>query len=809
MATEDVQHRLGVKRLVFGLACLAAVSTAVATAAAATGPRPPLGHLVAAIAVVTVAVLLVVPLGIGGRSVSIDLVDCALALTLALLPPAWSVLLIALARSAQQVAARRPALKSIANISTAVIPASAAALLVAGCGVSGWPAAPGQWPVLILAAPLYSILSGSLTGFVIACAMGDQPTLRIPRTAVIMASGHALLVFITLLEWRYARDLAVATPLLLAGSLYLSHRAAAHVDEDSALARLAEACEPAHNLDPTVALTELADRAVRLFGAKTVEIDLLGWPTDGGRLLFTRAAAGETTLRPRPNPTDSDEQWWLSAPLIMAGELLGELRLSEVTTRDARRADRQVMAAFQATVAGYIGHTRGRLTEAQAARQDPLTGLANRLGLTEAGSEMLASTAAQALDPHREPDLVGFLLLDLDHFKEVNDTLGHAAGDLLLVEVGRRLRSSCRTHDVVGRLGGDEFAVVLNGLRSPAEADRIAEAMLKRLTAPLLIDGLNVPVEGSIGVATSRDGDTLDELRRCSDIAMYAAKSSGRGAVAHYSPSLDTSSPERLELIAELQAGIVSQELAVHYQPKVELATGRIIGAEALVRWQHPTRGLLMPGVFVPAVERSALIIELTMAVLRAAIAEAQVWAATILPRGVEPSIAVNISRRCLIHREFPQEVALLLATAGVRSDSLILEVTEATELAELDVVEDVLSELRRLGVRLSVDDFGTGYSSMSFFQRVQVNEVKVEGQFVRAMDTDRASDAIVRSTVALGHGVGLPVVAEGIETQEQLEAVTAAGADIGQGYHLGRPVPATVFRAALSESWAVDPVAG
>ena len=310
--------------------------------------------------------------------------------------------------------------------------------------------------------------------------------------------------------------------------------------------------------------------------------------------------------------------------------------------------------------------------------------------------------------------------------------------------------------------------------------------------------GLHLSVEGSIGVACyPADAQDAEELFRRADVAMYQAKAD-RGSWLRYDSLRDDSSIERLALVAELRTALDNDELVVHYQQQRDLETGLIVGAEALVRWEHPTRGLLQPGAFVGVAEQSGLVRPFTLRVLELAVAECVTWQST---HERPLSVAVNLGARSLLDRRLPDDVADVLDRHGLAPDRLVLEITETTATSELEVVEDVLGRLRRLGVEISVDDFGTGYSSLSFLQRTAVHELKVDRSFVAGMLRSDNDLALVRATVQLAHSLGARAVAEGVESQALLVALASLGCDVAQGYHLGRPVPAADFRAALAAS--------
>jgi diguanylate cyclase (GGDEF)-like protein len=413
------------------------------------------------------------------------------------------------------------------------------------------------------------------------------------------------------------------------------------------------------------------------------------------------------------------------------------------------------------------------------ARHDGLTRLPNRL--------LLLDVAAQALE---QEGPAAVLLIDLDHFKEINDTLGHYVGDLLLIAVSERLRSTVREDDVVARLGGDEFAVLSPQLPNRAVAEDLADRVVTALTEPFMIDGVRLDVQASIGIALApehgRDAATL--LQRA-DVALYDAKTH-RGCFAFYDPDSDKHSVEKLALLGELREGVSSGQLRVHYQPKCDARTGLLLGLEALVRWEHPTRGLLYPDTFIPLAENSGLIRPLTMEVLDQALATAR----GLRDGGRALSVAVNLSVRLLTDLELPQKVASLLGAHGLPPETLTLEVTETSIMVDPSRTMTVLGLLRDLGVTLSIDDFGTGYSSLAYLRRLEAHELKIDKSFVFTMASNSDDAVIVRSTIDLGHSLGLRLVAEGVEDEGTWQMLQALGCDVIQGYHLARPMPTTAL---------------
>ncbi len=415
------------------------------------------------------------------------------------------------------------------------------------------------------------------------------------------------------------------------------------------------------------------------------------------------------------------------------------------------------------------------LTREQQALTDTLTGLANRKMLAERTREALAQDSCVAL-----------LLFDLDRFKEVNDTLGHHVGDRLLEVVADRLTAVSRPADTVARLGGDEFAVLLPQT-DRATAELTARRLLAGICAPLELEGLLVDIGASVGVAVApEDGTDLDVLLQHADVAMYLAKESG-GGVESYDESRDRNTTGRLVMLGELRRAITGGELEVHYQPKAHLRTGAVDGIEALVRWRHPERGLVRPDDFIPLAESSGLIEALTAYVLDAALAQLSRWQQL----GLTLQMSVNVSVRDLSGGLLAGQVASALARHRVPASCLQLEVTEGSLFAESHRAAATLRQLGVLGVSLSLDDFGTGYSSLTHLRRLPVQEIKIDRSFVMRMATDAADRAIVRSVVDLAGGLGMRVVAEGVEDQRTWAALVEMGCDSAQGWHLSRPQPA------------------
>jgi diguanylate cyclase (GGDEF)-like protein len=418
---------------------------------------------------------------------------------------------------------------------------------------------------------------------------------------------------------------------------------------------------------------------------------------------------------------------------------------------------------------------------------DDLTSMPNRRHfLTYLRNEISASRAAETS--------LALLIIDLDHFKELNDTLGHEAGDQLLCQVGERLRSLLRATDIAARLGGDEFGLLLSGPCDATRAERVADKILASIAKPFPIAGLALRVTGSIGIAVfPAHGESEEELLQHADIAMYDAKSSHSGR-ACYVRARDTHSLERLTIAGELSRALEQGEIDVHFQPKADANTRRVVGVEALVRWHHPARGLVPPSDFVSVAEQAGLGRMLTRRILDLALGQLKRWRDS----GLDLHVAVNTTVADLQDSHFPTEIAETLAAHGLPPEALVLEVTENMVLVDPVRIGDVLARLGELGVGISLDDFGTGYSSLAHLKSLPVGEVKVDRSFVGRMTCDPVDAAIVEATIQLAHSIGCRVVAEGIEDQLTWNSLAAHDCELVQGYALSRPLPAAELEPML-----------
>jgi diguanylate cyclase (GGDEF)-like protein/PAS domain S-box-containing protein len=461
------------------------------------------------------------------------------------------------------------------------------------------------------------------------------------------------------------------------------------------------------------------------------------------------------------------EPLWVLQNLTLAGD---RVHMTVVDISDRKRAEEQI--EFHAY-------------------HDVLTHLPNRKLFTD----RLTQNITRA---RRSGKALAVMFVDLDHFKNINDTLGHEAGDELLLEMARRLRDCIREDDTVARLGGDEFTIILSELRHPEDAANVAEKIIEAVERPMVISGTPTDISASIGIAVYPDDGTDPEtLLRNADSAMYRAKESGRDTYQLCTDEMKRRAQERLSLETRLRRAINEGQLALHYQPQISLTTGGIVGVEALVRWNDPERGLVHPSAFIPLAEESRLILPLGDWVMRTACRQMREWR----DQGLDlPRISVNLSARQFQQTDIVERVRGILADSGLEAGALELEITETTAMQNAETSVDVLQALRTLGVGISIDDFGTGYSSLNYLKRFPLSSVKIDGVFVRDLATSEGDAAIVSAVVGIARSLRLRVIAEGVETEEQLTFLRRRKCDAAQGYLFSRPLAAESLAALVTE---------
>ncbi len=565
--------------------------------------------------------------------------------------------------------------------------------------------------------------------------------------------------------------------------------------------------------DATTLLETILTRACSLLGTPhgfiyvaepgAMELELrhgtgLFAPGIGHRQTINEGLGGEVYLSGRPIAIDDYDAYIRRAdfipqrllgaavgvPLRSGDEVVGVIGLASGSA-ERHFGDRDIDALTRFAKLASIGLDNARLVDVaqRGALYDPTTGLPNRELLTDRIAHALAGARTEGVGS------IAVILLDLDRFKVINESVGHAIGDRLLVAVGQRLSETLRPSDTVARFGGDEFGIVLDSVENAAEARRIADRLTSELRAPFLLAGREWFISASMGIAIDDDKTTTpEELLREAEIAMVWAKAQPTARHALFEPSMSTQTLDRLDLENDLRRALERHELRVYYQPLVTLATGAIVGFEALVRWQHPQRGLVPPLSFIPLAEETGLIVPLGRWVLEESCRQVARWRAT--PAGRDMVVSVNLSARQFVHADLAEDVAAVLATTGIEPAALELEITESVVMDQSEVGIRGLRRLRDLGVRLVLDDFGTGYSSLAYLKHLPLDTIKIDRSFVAGLD-GAADRSIVQAVLALADGLGIGVVAEGIETETQREQLLALGCELGQGYLFSPPVPA------------------
>jgi len=822
------QWRLPVFTVAVLVAAVATIAIGLLTGPArqASALPAPAGFAIVA-ALLGVAQLARLRFRIGTGTVSFTWGEAALIVGLYILPVGWlpaaAAVGVGIAWTLLSIFSEPRTVPEILRV-TASLTVAVAAAGVAARAVAD-PYAQQLTPLLaaamLLGGLVYLLITAALATVALSLRHGRPfvaTLLHALRNKLLMFVGNVLVGLATVgMLGHDPRWLLLLPPVLWLLQQTYGHRLRVE-DERRAWQEFARATRALNQLDEPAVVGAGVAGGLTLFGAERVEIDVR--QVDGRLWRYVGDAdGGLRRSEPPADPVDpvaaaedladdaADDaaDQMLVHPLTVGRTGVGELRIHLPASTMPRSRDRNALSAFGDALAAALhdaatDRALRHLTDRTMHRSmhDPVTELLNRAALLTKGD-----VALHRLE-HDHP--VALLLLDIKGFKEVNDTLGNAAGDELLQSAARRLSDRLRPGELLGRLGNDEFALLLTSL-SPAAAGcvertsptavamRRAREITAMLAEPTEVAGVRMSVEGALGVVVAGAGTAdMNELLRRANIAMSHAKAIG-GSVAGYDSAKDAANTDQLALLAELRAALdVDDQLELALQPAVDLATGGPTGVEALIRWRHPRRGRLTPVHFVRAVEGSELLAPFTRYVVDRALSAAAEWAA----HGIDVPISVNISARSLLDPQLPAEIGELLRRHQVPAHRLVLEITETVVMSELEIIDEVLASLREMGVQLAVDDFGTGFSSLAFLTRVTVDELKVDRSFVVRMADSPRDAAIVRHTVRLGREMGLRVVAEGVETADQRATLAALGCAAAQGYHFFKPMPADKVLAVL-----------
>ena len=727
---------------------------------------------------------------------------------------------------------RQAVVKATFNLACFAAESAAAIFVFRVIGASSNPLSARSWAAILAAVTVGDFISMASVSAVITWTGGDSDIGSVLVTGILTAGVNTGLSIVTVIVLWTSPWALVIVSLLIISFAVIYRRHLALKQRHSSLQRIYGFSQLiGASLKARAVTEEVLAEARKLLRAAVAEIVLLddrsgkcsyrlssreGSVSDDQREALVPKLEGEPVWRrvvdeqiPVAIPRGSRDPGHLSylarvrvadcmvAPLVSEGKVVGTImvanRVSNVTTFD--ESDLQIFAtvANHASVAFENGRLVDQLRKEAADRQhealhDSLTGLPNRMLFAQRLSDLAESARSDG------DGVAGVMLIDLDRFKEVNDTLGHHNGDILLQHVARRLATALRSCDTVARLGGDEFAILVPEQGDPEEVVRVAQRIVELLHEPFQLEGLAVAVGASIGVAMFPEhGDDATVLLQRADVAMYEAKG-GDNRVVMYSPERDENSRARLTMATELRQAIAEDQLEVFYQPKARVRDGQITGAEALVRWRHPERGLLSPAEFINVSEQTGLITPLTMFVLKTALKQCQEWNSA----GRDIGISVNLAVRSLLDLDLPNQIESILDEIGIPSHRLTLEITESSVMADPPRTISVLDQLARAGIKLSVDDFGTGYSSLSYLRRLPVNEVKIDRSFILRVASDPSDAAIVRSIIELSHNLGLETVAEGVEDRVSWDRLRDMGCDEVQGYFLARPLTAENMSAWL-----------
>jgi diguanylate cyclase len=846
---DKADQRLGamVGLVVFlGLVCMALAVADILGLVGDSHTIPSPWLALAFVLLVVIADRLVVRVRIRSTVHGVSWADAVILIGLAILPLPWVVILTAIGIALGKAQRRLRPTRVAFGTAKESITAAAGALVMAALGYSAPPSMPEDYLLLALAFLVIALADDALFFPVIAFSSRTRIRDRYREDwdiRHIALFGRFAVAALAIAALDQQPELLYALPVVVLIAHLWHERWVRTRQERQAWQHLAAATEKFTGVDLDEVVHAAVTGGAKLFSADEIEVEL--WLGLDRRLV--RGTSNEVTFDgdPADAPVDDMNVYAVALHGYPGRRDIGALRLrfrGEVNMSDREEAMLNSYAAAldtavrNAVAYGHLG--QASRVHAHAAAHDPLTGLANRRELERLLNEALA-------DPRAAECHIALLMVDLKHFKEVNDALGHRTGDEVLARVAARLAASVGEHDTATRFGGDEFAVLLRHANDPAMVRQHAEQVLSQLTEPIEIDGLPLVIEANAGLALAVDpaqaGDVdpdggshrdrgsgsggaladtptewAAELMRRADVAMYQAKRTAQRLVC-YSHAGDTADRDRLSLAGRLPKAVSQREFVLHFQPIVDLATGEVHGAEALARWRHPTRGQLEPRLFLDLLERSNQLGEFTAAVLDDALSARNTWRAG----GHDLSVSVNISARSLLDTGLPRMVLETLDAHGTRPDRLCLELTETLAISQVETVDRVLTQLHDIGVRLALDDFGTGHSSLAVLARIPVHQLKIDREFVHTLrepwladdaghdhpdgdatateDDDDLPDAeavhqaraVVRSTVQLGKALDLAVVAEGIENHAQRQLLWQLGCTLGQGHLFARPLVA------------------
>ncbi len=730
---------------------------------------------------------------------------------------------------------RQPLLKFTFNLVQFTMQ-TAIALVVFRAAVSfGNPLGPPGWIGAVVATQLALMAANVLVNAAIRLTGGRlapgeiRDVLMMGSLAAVLNTALAL-VGITVI-WRSPDSawLALVPPL----ALFLAYRA--YVSQREERARLESLYEATRDLHESpqieTALVAAASRARDMFDAEFVEIKL--FPSGSQYAYRTAVGPGERQEVMAPFDGREDQALWLGllepgksllfssvndhsaqvpgtheytvedaivAPLRGGGEVIGMVfvanRLGDISTfqpQDLKLLDTMASQVSVSLENGRLEDSLAQLSELKEklrhqASHDALTGLANRTLFAE-------HVRSAVLTGSLTTPSLAVVFLDVDDFKTVNDSLGHAAGDQLLIAVAERLRLCCRPSDSVARLGGDEFALLLRELRRPSDATEVASRIIERLAEPFVLEGRAMSARASVGIAYGTGDDVPEQLLRNADAAMYAAKRQGKGRYQVFEDRMHQEMIRRLELQADLQQAVNAEALKIYYQPIVALDSGEIVGFEALTRWNHPERGPVPPAEFIPLAEENGLIVRLGEWVLTQACRQAREWIDSQLLAPDHLSISVNLSPRQLVGSDLVRKVNRTLEEHGLEPNRLVLEITESVLLQ--DAYVETLERLKQLGVRIAIDDFGTGYSSLSYLDRLPIDIIKVDKSFVDRLEGGNDSP-LARAVIGLGATLGLQTIVEGIEHADQAQWLSDIGCEVAQGFYLAEPMDVATINTLL-----------